>query len=69
LLVTDLPLGLLTTAVALGVVWARMELYRHYPSDVVVGSIIGIYFGLLVGFGTKVRRTLSTPLDSGASSH
>jgi len=55
LLVTDLPLGLLTTAVALGVVWARMELYRHYPSDVVVGSIIGIYFGLLVGFGAKLR--------------
>jgi len=22
-----------------------MELYRHYPSDVVVGSVIGIYFG------------------------
>jgi len=69
LLMVDLPLGLLTTAFALGVIWARMELYRHYPSDVVVGSIIGIYFGLLVGFGTKVRRTLSTPLDSGASSH
>ena len=57
LLVTDLPLGLLTTAFALGVVWARMELNRHYPSDVVVGSVIGIYFGLLVGFGAKVRRT------------
>ena len=68
LLVTDLPLGLLTTLFALGVVWARMELYRHYPSDVVVGSIIGIYFGLLVGLGAKVRRSLPAPLDSGASS-
>jgi len=56
LLVTDLPLGLLTTAFAFGVVWARMEIYRHYPSDVAVGSIIGIYFGLLVGFGAKLRR-------------
>jgi membrane-associated phospholipid phosphatase len=56
LLVTDLPLGLLTTAFALGVVWARMELDRHYPSDIVVGSIIGIYFGLLAGFGAKVRH-------------
>lgn len=56
LLVTDLPLGLLTTGIALGVVWARMELDRHYPSDVVVGSIIGIYFGLMVGFGAKLRR-------------
>lgn len=56
LLVTELPLGLITTAFALSVVWARMELYRHYPSDVVVGTIIGIYFGLLVGLGAKVRR-------------
>jgi len=57
LLVTDLPLGVITTAFALAVVWARMELERHYPSDVVVGSIIGIYFGLIVGWGAKVRRT------------
>jgi len=56
LLVADLPLGLLTTAFAFGVVWARMELDRHYPSDVVVGSIIGIYFGLMVGFGAKACR-------------
>lgn len=56
LLVTDLPLGLITTVFALAVVWARMELYRHYPSDVAVGSVIGIYFGLLVGFGAKLRR-------------
>ena len=51
----DLPLGLITTAYALAVVWARMELYRHYPSDVIVGSIIGIYFGLMVGYGSKLR--------------
>jgi membrane-associated phospholipid phosphatase len=59
LIVTDLPLGFITTAFALGVVWARMELYRHYPSDVVVGSIIGVYFGLMVGFGAKLRRSRS----------
>ncbi len=56
LLVTDIPLGLLTTLFAVSVVWARMELDRHYPSDVVVGSIIGIYFGLMVGLGARVRR-------------
>ena len=70
LLVADLPLGLVTTLFGFGVVWARMELYRHYPSDIAVGSIIGIYFGLLVGFGAKQRRTLpARPLDSRASSH
>jgi membrane-associated phospholipid phosphatase len=59
LIVTELPLGLITTVFALCVVWARMELYRHYPSDVIVGAIIGIYFGLLAGFGAKVRRSWS----------
>ena len=68
LLVTDLPLGFVTTAFALAVVWARMELERHYPSDVVVGSIIGIYFGLMVGFGAKRHFRGFPPLDSGADS-
>jgi membrane-associated phospholipid phosphatase len=39
-----------------------MELYRHYPSDIVVGSIIGAYFGLIVGFGAKLR--LPRPLKT-----
>ena len=56
LIVTEFGLGVATTLFALGVVWARLELDRHYPSDVVVGSIIGLYFGLLTGFGAKVRR-------------
>jgi membrane-associated phospholipid phosphatase len=60
LLVVDFPLGLITTAYAFAVVWARMELYRHYPSDVIVGSIIGIYFGLMVGYGAKLRLPRST---------
>ncbi|MCE0499097.1 MAG: phosphatase PAP2 family protein [Methylacidiphilales bacterium] len=55
LLVTDLPLGIATTLFALLVIWARMEDYRHYPSDVLVGSAIGIYFGLMTGWGAKVR--------------
>jgi membrane-associated phospholipid phosphatase len=55
LLLTEWRLGLLATAFALGVVWARMELFRHYPSDVIVGSMIGIYFGTLTGLGARVR--------------
>src|ERR1700683_1470261 len=34
LLVTDLRLGIVTAIFAVAVVWARMELDRHYPSDV-----------------------------------
>ncbi|MCE0484027.1 MAG: phosphatase PAP2 family protein [Methylacidiphilales bacterium] len=56
LLVLEFPLGVLTTLYAVAVVWARMELERHYPSDVAVGSIIGIYFGLMVGYGAKILR-------------
>ncbi len=53
LLVVDLPLGVITTCFACAVAWARMELNRHYPTDVLVGSIIGIYFGLLVGYAAR----------------
>jgi membrane-associated phospholipid phosphatase len=67
LVLTEWRLGLLTTIIACGVVWARMELSRHYPSDVVVGSIVGIYFGLLVGYGARLRRP-ARRLDSHASS-
>ncbi len=58
LLVTEFPLGIFTTVFAVSVIWARMELYRHYPSDIAVGTIIGLYFGLLVGFGAKLRRSI-----------
>jgi membrane-associated phospholipid phosphatase len=58
LIVADLPLGIATTIFAFGVVWARMELYRHYPSDIVVGMAIGVYFGLMVGLGARVRQAL-----------
>ena len=60
LLAVKRPLGIAATLFALAVVWARMELDRHNPSDVVVGSIIGIYFGLLAGFGSKARRAIPT---------
>jgi membrane-associated phospholipid phosphatase len=65
--VTDLPLGIVTTIFAFAVVWARMELDRHYPSDVVVGAIIGIYFGLMVGFGAKTCSPRSLPATQPAS--
>jgi membrane-associated phospholipid phosphatase len=55
LLVTHRPWGIVTLAYALVVIWARLELYRHYPSDVVVGSMVGVCIGLLVGYGAKIR--------------
>jgi membrane-associated phospholipid phosphatase len=61
LLFTDLPLGLLTTVYALLVMWARMELYRHYPSDIIVGAIIGVAMGALIGLGARVRLPRCPP--------
>ena len=64
LLIVCRPLGVLTTFYALAVVWARMELNRHYPSDVAVGAVIGIYFGAMVGLGSLWRErslTASAP--------
>jgi membrane-associated phospholipid phosphatase len=57
LLIVARPLGVVTTIYAVLVVWARMELNRHYPSDVIVGTIIGIYFGAMAGLGARVRPT------------
>ncbi len=49
LLYVSRGLGLPAAAYALAVIWGRMELNKHYPSDVIVGSIIGVYFGALAG--------------------
>jgi membrane-associated phospholipid phosphatase len=53
LLLVCRPLGLIATGYALAVIWARMELNKHYPSDVAVGAIIGIYFGVIVGLAGR----------------
>ncbi len=49
LLLVCRPLGWLATAFALAVVWGRLELNKHYPSDVAVGSMIGVYWGMVIG--------------------
>jgi membrane-associated phospholipid phosphatase len=50
------PLGVVTMAYAFAVIWGRMELNKHYPSDVIVGSIVGLYFGVLIGSAADSRR-------------
>ncbi len=68
LLMTEWRLGILTTLIAAAVLWGRMELNKHFPSDVLVGAIIGIYFGLVVGCGAKSRRySANGMLDSQSS--
>lgn len=55
LLATEARLGLPAALFALGVMWGRLELDRHWPSDVAVGFLIGLYFGLMVGLGMRPR--------------
>jgi membrane-associated phospholipid phosphatase len=49
------PLGWIALAYAGAVAWARVELYRHYPSDVIVGAMVGIYFGTVLGAAARAR--------------
>ncbi len=56
LLLVCRPLGIITGIYALAVIWARMELDKHYPSDVLVGSIVGLYFGVLIGSAAGGQR-------------
>jgi membrane-associated phospholipid phosphatase len=63
LLLVCRPLGIITLAYAFIVIWGRLELNKHYPSDVMVGSIVGLYFGILIGSAAGSRR----PPDGGAS--
>jgi membrane-associated phospholipid phosphatase len=53
------PLGIVTLAYAFAVIWGRMELNKHYPSDVMVGSIVGLYFGTLIGMAAGSFRRAS----------
>lgn len=41
------PWGWLATVAAVLVMFSRLYLYVHYPSDVIVGAILGVLFGFL----------------------
>jgi membrane-associated phospholipid phosphatase len=49
------PVGLPALVGAAGVGWARMYMREHYPTDILIGSMIGIFWGGL--FGLAVRRS------------
>jgi membrane-associated phospholipid phosphatase len=48
--------GIPALAVSAAIGWSRMRLERHYPSDVTVGTSLGIFVGLTFGLALKRRR-------------
>ncbi len=54
--VTLPPLAVPVLAYAVGVGWSRMQLNRHYPTDVLWGAVLGASTGLAIGVATRDRR-------------
>lgn len=59
------PLGLPAFAAASAVGWSRMQLDRHFPTDILVGA----WFGLAAGFlAARAARSLPPPDNPAGSS-
>ena len=50
------PLGIPCVLYAGAVGWSRMELERHYPTDILVGTSLGVVFGLAFGRAAKSKQ-------------
>lgn len=56
LVITAPPIGIPIVCGAAGVVWSRLYLERHHPSDVFAGAWIGIIGGLIAGLASRHHR-------------
>lgn len=54
-------------AYTLAISWSRLQLNRHYPSDVLWGSLLGAIVGLAVGASIRDRRRQAQSTSSGRS--
>lgn len=59
LLITCPPVGIPVACGAAGVVWSRLYLNRHHPSDVFAGTWVGIIGGLIAGLASRHHRRFS----------
>ncbi len=65
LLVAVPPVGVAAAVAAGGVVWSRLYLRHHHPTDVVVGGSLGAMFGAVLGLaarrGARSKRDPAEP--------
>lgn len=54
------PAGVPAMLFATSVGWSRMEVNRHRPTDVVIGALIGLHYGLVVGWAARRKRVWDT---------
>lgn len=63
LIITAPPVGIPLACGAAAVVWSRMYLERHHPSDIFAGSWIGILGGLIAGLGCRYSSRKTVPVS------
>ncbi len=52
--IADHPLGLAALVLAFGIAFSRIFLFVHYPSDTLIGSVLGVLCAFLVFFLYKM---------------
>jgi undecaprenyl-diphosphatase len=57
--------GIPASVVAAGICWSRMDLNRHYPTDVLWGAVLGSSIGIAIGGPMRPRRRRSGGSGSG----
>jgi len=58
------PLGALLAGPAAIVAWSRMRTRRHFPTDVIVGCLLGAAVGLVVGLALRQAFTDDAPVEA-----
>lgn len=66
-LVVAVPVvGIPALVAACGVVWSRLYLRHHHPTDVAIGGSLGLLYGAVLGLAARRRRDDASAASSGS---